>query len=239
MGKTILTKSATLSITDLCWSRRKKKKRKIRRFPTCEILSLWTSAFYFYWINKTSIAGKNPFRDWKKISLTSIDYGAIISRETMFYQKILITSKLIGRILSAQNSNFYFLDTLSLESWRGWGRNNPRAIYSFEWSQFKFLEACGSLHSNALIGRLQKSGKHKLLHPSVFLKWNVVWLPPPIHSRWELKQNNIRLLHHQTESVICQAFRFPVGKYPLVMDWIIFLVENISLASIQSILEAW
>ena len=101
--------------------------------------------------------------------------------------------KLIGRILSAQNSNFYFLDTLSLESWSGWGRNKPRAnaIYSFEWSQFKFLDACGSLHSYALIGRLQKSGKNKLLHPSVFLKWNVVWLPPPIHSRWEMKQNNI------------------------------------------------
>ena len=101
--------------------------------------------------------------------------------------------KLIGRILSAQNSNFYFLDTLSLESWSGWGRNKPRAnaIYSFEWSQFKFLDACGSLHSYALIGRLQKSGKHKLLHPSVFLKWNVVWLPPLIHSRWEMNQNNI------------------------------------------------
>ena len=188
-------KSATLSITDWCWSRRKIEKRKIRKFPRCEILSSWTSAFYFNWINminRTSIAGKNPFRDWKKIqSLTSIDYGGIQleNRARLCYiRKSWSKVKLIGRILSAQNSNFYFLDTLSLESWSGWGRNQPRAIYSFEWSQFKFLEACGSLHSYALIGDLQKSGKHKLLHPSVFLK--EVWLPPPIYSRWEMKQNN-------------------------------------------------
>lgn len=134
--------------------------------------------------------------------------------------------KRIGRIISTQNSNFYFLDTLSLESWSGWGRNNPRAIYSFEWSQFKFLEACGSLHSYALIGRLQKSGKHKLLHPSVFLKWYVVWLPPSIHSRWELKQNNIRLLHHQTESVICQTFRLLVGKYPPVIHGLDYIFSG-------------
>ena len=174
--------------------------------------------------------------------MTSIDYGGIQleNRARLCYiRKSWSKEKLIGRILSAQNSNFYFLDTLSLESWSGWGRNKPRAnaIYSFEWSQFKFLDACGSLHSYALIGRLQKSGKNKLLHPSVFLKWNVVWLPPPIHSRWEMKQNNID--YCIIERVICQAFCLPVGKYPLVMDWIIFLVENIRLASIQSILEAW
>ena len=52
-----------------------------------------------------------------------------------------------------------------------------------------------------------------------------------------MKQNNID--YCIIERVICQAFCLPVGKYPLVMDWIIFLVENIRLASIQSILEAW
>ena len=135
--------------------------------------------------------GKIPFVTERKYKAWPLSITAVFNLKIA---RDYVTSEiLIGRILSAQNSNFYFLDTLSLESWSGWGRNKPRAnaIYSFEWSQFKFLDACGSLHSYALIGRLQKSGKNKLLHPSVFLKWNVVWLPPPIHSRWEMKQNNI------------------------------------------------
>ena len=193
--------------------------------------------FFIFW---TSIAGKKPFSwlKYRKLDLYRLRRYSTWNRARLCcIRKSWSKVKLIGRILSAQNSNFYFLDTLSLQSWSGWERNNPRAIYSFEWSQFKFLEACGSLHSYALIGRLQKSGKHKLLYWSVFLKSNEVWLPPPIHSRWELKQNNIDNCIIKQKVLFVKHFvcRYPVGKYPLLMDWIIFLVENIPLASIQSI----
>ena len=181
--------SVTLSITDSCWSRRKVKKKKntkVSKVRDSFIMNQRILIFFFqaslrncincvhcdnnFFIFWTSIAGKKPFSwlKYRKLDLYRLRRYSTWNRARLCcIRKSWSKVKLIGRILSAQNSNFYFLDTLSLESWSGWGRNNPRAIYSFEWSQFKFLEACGSLHSYALIGRLQKSGKHKLFMISI------------------------------------------------------------------------